>query len=239
LKIKLLLVCLLALIISCASGPLRLRCASNFHKHLGGVTVALVFQNDSGVIRPYCTGVWISEDEILTAGHCAAGISRHIKNLEENDPVDPVGVNINYIVEDEVDQAGKVTGLHMGHIKFWTEDHDLALIKVDGITTPRHQIAHLVTSLPVPGDKVFCVGHPSGMFWTYVEGTVSAYRDIPDAHGKLIQINASVYFGNSGGGVFDENGDLLGIASFLIQQPNMAMYISVENINDFLKNQSK
>src|SRR5277367_3186080 len=51
------------------------------------MTVALVhtspLRND-GVTYPFCTGVWVSNDVILTAGHCVIGLAEAID--EENAP---------------------------------------------------------------------------------------------------------------------------------------------------------
>ncbi len=63
---------------------------NSFHQKLGDMTVALVTElhgkigeREVSQVRVYCTGVWISKDQILTAGHCAEGIARHEMGVED------------------------------------------------------------------------------------------------------------------------------------------------------------
>jgi S1-C subfamily serine protease len=226
----------------------------SFHRQLGDSTVALVAEihgreredgPEISMVKVYCTGVWISRDEILTAGHCAEGIAKHLQGVDQDSDVvvDPVNTKVHFIVEKEVDQVGtEPTAIHLGYVKAWDEDTDLALVKVTGKIIPDHAIVSLVRELPGVGERVFCVGHPKGMYWSYVEGTVSAYRDTLEMTGKtgpFVQINAAVYYGNSGGGVFDTSGRLLGIASMLGSSPNMALYVHPDSIKKFLSSVDK
>ena len=88
--------------------------------------------------------------------------------------------------------------------------------------------------MPGIGEHIFVVGHPRGMYWTYAEGTVSAYRN-ESSVGKVVQVNATVWFGNSGGGVFDADGKLLGICSRLTKVPQMNYYVHLDSVKKFLK----
>jgi S1-C subfamily serine protease len=82
---------------------------------------------------------------------------------------------------------------------------DLALLWV-----ARHSgTADFVQPLAVPSDgaDVFVIGHPEGLKYTLSTGIVSGLRD------KSIQISAAVSPGNSGGPVYDNRGNLIGIVS--------------------------
>lgn len=61
------------------------------------------------------------------------------------------------------------------------------------------------------GQRVFAIGSPHGLELTLTEGLISALR--PRAQGQLpiIQTSAPVSSGSSGGGLFDEEGRLVGV----------------------------
>jgi S1-C subfamily serine protease len=72
------------------------------------------------------------------------------------------------------------------------------------------------------GESVFVIGHPEGLRFTLSTGIVSRMS------GSTIQMSAPVSPGNSGGPVFDDRGNLLGIVTSMIDKhgdPN------AENLN--------
>jgi hypothetical protein len=236
------IVTLLLMILGCGSGTgkLPVRDASQLTSHMGSSTVALVFTTEDGDVLPFCSGVWISDVEILTAGHCAAAIAEKTQGggIEGLD-IDPVDVPVHYIVQDEVTSVGKEpTAIHLSKVVSYDKDHDLALLKALGKTIPSHDHTNVVSEMPALGEHVYIVGHPKGMYWSFVEGVISQYHDkLPRDHGEgpYVQISAPVWFGNSGGGAFDSRGDLVGIASFITRAPNTSFFVHPDAINKFLK----
>lgn len=74
----------------------------------------------------------------------------------------------------------------------------------------------------VEGENIFVIGHPEGLRFTLSTGIISRM------HGSTIQISAPVSPGNSGGPVFDDRGDLVGIVTSMVDKqgdPN------AENLN--------
>jgi serine protease Do len=63
------------------------------------------------------------------------------------------------------------------------------------------------------GQKVYAIGAPQGLELTLSDGLIASLRNIPDV-GTIIQTNAPISKGSSGGGLFDSNGRLIGITSF-------------------------
>jgi S1-C subfamily serine protease len=49
-----------------------------------------------------------------------------------------------------------------------------------------------------------------------------------------MQVSAPVWFGNSGGGAFNDEGEIVGIASFIMKGPSLGFFIPVDSIRPFL-----
>jgi Trypsin-like peptidase domain len=65
------------------------------------------------------------------------------------------------------------------------------------------------------GEQVYTVGAPSGLERTLGNGIISGLRS--DAAQHYIQTTAPISPGSSGGGLFDERGNLIGITTLLIE----------------------
>jgi S1-C subfamily serine protease len=65
------------------------------------------------------------------------------------------------------------------------------------------------------GETVYTIGSPKGMVNTLGNGLVSGLRKSDDT--QFIQITAPVSKGSSGGGLFDDRGNLIGVTTFTIQ----------------------
>lgn len=68
-------------------------------------------------------------------------------------------------------------------------------------------------------EEIYAVGHPWGLLWSVSKGVVSAYDRKPSSLPKiLIQVDAHVYQGNSGGPLLNRDGEVLGINSLMLAQ---------------------
>jgi serine protease Do len=94
--------------------------------------------------------------------------------------------------------------------------YDLAILHVT--TWPlHHDYTQLSTRNIHDGNQVDVVGSTAGLPFSYSHGYVGATRQGDDFKSfKVLQVSAPIYFGNSGGGVFDMDGNLVGIADFVI-----------------------
>ncbi|WP_103728769.1 S1C family serine protease [Novosphingobium sp. HII-3] len=94
--------------------------------------------------------------------------------------------------------------------------HDLALLRIGvGLRRPRPVPLGTSADLKV-GQKVFAIGNPFGLDWTFTTGIISALnRTLPSESGpdiqQLIQTDAAINPGNSGGPLLDSSGRLIGI----------------------------
>ena len=98
---------------------------------------------------------------------------------------------------------------------------DVALLK---LTSPVHGVAPVKwgdSDKVEIGDPVFVIGAPYGLDHTLTSGRISGRRPhaafVPNGpQGELLQTDAAINRGNSGGPLFDEKGQLIGIVSFIL-----------------------
>ncbi len=88
--------------------------------------------------------------------------------------------------------------------------HDLCQLSVPGLRAPT--VVRAPISSVAVGARVYAIGAPQGLDLTLSDGVVASLRTFEDT--KLIQTNAAISPGSSGGGLFDANGRLIGITTF-------------------------
>jgi S1-C subfamily serine protease len=211
---------LLALLVGCSSQP-KLPSKVQLVSELQSSTVGLVrlsLQIEltpeeikiEPVTRVFCSGVWVSGSSIVTAQHCVDEMQ--------------IGEELAYVVQSDVyeseGKAKKLMKVKIAKLAAVDPEHDLAILRA--LVPPPHEVAPLSLENIAPGMAVHTMGHPLGMWFSYSSGEVSAVRRMympageDDPIGKdtlWVQTFAPISPGNSGGGLFDEYGRLLGICS--------------------------
>lgn len=66
------------------------------------------------------------------------------------------------------------------------------------------------------GESVYAIGAPEGLELTFSQGVISALRETDGVH--MVQTSAPTSPGSSGGGLFDAEGNLVGITTFQLQE---------------------
>lgn len=220
-------------------------------------TVALVAQRGKEV-KPYCSAVWVSDKYLLTAYHCVQGYADFLnsENAEASTLasgiigdeeaatlfpiVVPQNLTIQFVLPSEITEIGKrPSAIHDSNATLLYHGYDLALLEVvNPKSVTDHGIATLADKEPEVGDTLGFVGMPGGLYFTYFTGTYAAFRSdimyVPTL-GPFAQVSAPIWYGNSGGGDFDQYSHLVGIASFMHGSvPNCGFYIPVETIRSVL-----
>ena len=98
-------------------------------------------------------------------------------------------------------------------------DSDLALLKIDASGLPFVKFGNSQNSRV--GDWVVAIGEPFGLGGTVTAGIISAINRVTGqggAYDRFIQTDASINQGNSGGPMFDLNGNVIGINSQIFSQ---------------------
>lgn len=99
------------------------------------------------------------------------------------------------------------------------QDSDLALLKIDAAGLPFVKWGD--SSRARVGDWVLAIGEPFGLGGTVTAGIISAINRVTGqggAYDQFIQTDASINQGNSGGPMFDLNGNVIGVNSQIFSQ---------------------
>ncbi len=143
--------------------------------------------------------------------------------------VDPkIGINVQFL-----------DGNSRPAYVYWTEPNgiDLAVLGIGSTPTEVPVEGRRITEPVRIGERVFTVGNPQDLTWSYTEGIISSIRDSGKESPtyKVFQTQTPINQGNSGGGLYRMNGELVGIIAWTkdkSQSEGIGFAIAYE---DFLK----
>lgn len=93
----------------------------------------------------------------------------------------------------------------------WDVQRDLCQLQVPGLQAPVVPLAAAATA--AVGQPAYAIGHPKGLDLTMSAGLVSSFRRNDAGQLLLIQTSAAISGGSSGGGLFNERGELMGLTT--------------------------
>lgn len=226
-RILLLLLALFLVPGGCATTSLPHLTSTTSADSLRNKTIALVESSWDGTSwRTFCSGVWVSENRILTAKHC-------VSDVQPGEMVSAASFS------DVSGWGGDPTIGSVFKVKVvkTSDAEDLALLASTTLRTD-HDWAEVADSAQ-DGQAVWIVGQTSGALWHLLPGTIAEARAVPTISGAgtehVWRIVSSAWYGNSGGGAFSEGGDLIGICSFgEPRTPLSSYFVHTRVIRDFL-----
>lgn len=233
------LVALLAVLgLGCA--PLRPQLEPNHEilaAQLASETVELVqtiddVPNPGGFDLPpiqhvYCSGTWVSANEILTAAHC----------VEDLFP----GDDASYAVQAGVSQTPdgeEHFATHEAALEYVEPAHDLALLKAYAPPLS-HGVAEIGLEDLRPGQVAYAEGAPLGLGWSFSAGTISQIRYVSDGDQAFwfVQATTEISPGSSGCGLYDAEGNLIGVARMYMKRgENLNFFVHRDHVVAFLLN---
>ena len=149
------------------------------------------------------------------------------------------GTDLETIIEGKKYVIGKVILIN--------KEKDLAVVNIQKIPGSTRPVSLGRWNNINVGDTVHVIGHPQGLLWTYAKGVVSAKRpkspwnyENSNHVADVIQHQTPISQGNSGGALFDEKGNLLGINTFLLPGgQNLNFAVAVEHAMEIVRNPKK
>lgn len=216
---------ILAMLAGCLSCIPASRPEHSVPEDLAQATAVVIGRDVEGELEGLCSGVWVGQVDLLTAAHCT-------KTFGVAGPTDkPVGEDIRY--QRFVDMTAKGIGLEdsIGTVVAIDDTDDLALISTDrkghGFVSVYRGVIHV-------GDPCLTMGHTYGYLYSFSRGMIEADRVTNDMH--VLQVFSAANHGDSGGGCFTGDGELLGIGSFLPLEPaSFFFYVHRNEVLAFLK----
>lgn len=166
--------------------------------------------------------VWDSEGRIVTNYHV-------VQNMNQG-----VGCIVRF----------KDGGEHKASLIGWDRSHDIAVLQISASSSVLKPIPVGTSKDLLVGQKVFAIGNPLGYDYTLTTGVISAlgrklvrgdYEEIHD----VIQTDAAIGPGSSGGPLLDSSGRLIGMTTAIAGDryaSNIGFAIPVDTINESVTN---
>ncbi len=124
--------------------------------------------------------------------------------------IDPsgIGVSNHHVFDGGVQWAIQTTDkrqYRVSEVLKSSREYDYVVFRVEA--SAPFPFLNIATEKALKGEEILVIGNPRGLESTVTQGIVSALRD------PMIQIDAAVSPGNSGGPVLNRRGEVLGIAT--------------------------
>jgi serine protease Do len=112
--------------------------------------------------------------------------------------------------------------------------HDLVILRVEAHGLPVLAVGN--SDAVRPGDSVLAIGHPLGLEDTVSNGLISAVRHV-HAGLDVLQVSAPIAPGSSGGPLFNDHGEVIGVATaFMNSGQNLNFGLPSKYVTELVDN---
>ncbi len=171
-----------------------------------GANIAIAaIPKETNIAAKIFDNTWRSVVVVTNGDGQGSGVIIHPNIVATNCHVVAVGGNIAVYKSD--DRRVDADNPLLATIRHADEDKDFCLLDVDGLWGMPATVRQYDT-LKV-GEDVYGLGAPQGLDLSLSDGLISQLREV-DGY-RFIQTNAAISPGSSGGGLFDSEGNLVGI----------------------------
>lgn len=169
------------------------------YERCSGAIVQVGVRDDLGRIRSAGSGIVLKDSAWLVTNYHIFEKGGYLVAEKDGQPIDITGG----IVRADADRD--VLVLKIDTLSFpdaWARFPSLEVVRYDRLKR---------------GQKVYAIGNPAGLENTITDGLLSGLRTAEDTTHRLLQISAPISSGSSGGGVFDAQGRLIGMSTFIVR----------------------
>lgn len=180
------------------------------------VIVESINYTDDGGVKSKGSGVLLSEDGYILTNKHVISVNKSVESMKKAD------ITVFVMREDYVMIPYRAEYVVEKNITQY-ESIDLAILKID---VPKYPIQSASPLIPIElgsvdtiryGTPAIVIGNPKGLGILVADAMVSSpLMILEDANGniyKYIAINSDINAGNSGGGLYDYTGKLIGIVT--------------------------
>jgi serine protease Do len=186
----------------------------------------------------------VVENAEKTVGHQLTEDEQNKLLAEVKQAIDAGRVQIkgDPTIEVDLDNGMK----YQGEIKAYSEPvteggKDIAIIKIDGRNLPTVALGN--SDGVSVGDQITVIGYPgkanisdeSSLVATVTNGRISAIKKEDFKGTPVLQSEATIDHGNSGGPAFDANGQVIGIATFSTGASGINFFVPIDTAMEFVR----
>lgn len=202
---------------------------SLYKNNAPGVVLILRIEGDG-----FGSGSIINNDgSIITNWHVIEGqekvlVQFYNKSVRDIHDIDPENFSVANVVAADPSRD-------LALIKLQSAKKDMTILKLGDMN-----------DIDIAQD-VFAIGHPQGLMWSFNYGAVSgirknfgwAFRDSKHK-ANIIQHQTPINQGNSGGPLFDENGNFIGVNSMKLQESDgLNFAVGIDEVKSFFEDSKK
>ena len=147
---------------------------------------------------------------------------------------------------DDIESIIKRKEFIVGDVILINKKQDLAIVKILNVPPGVKPVKIGSPNSVEVGDKIHVIGHPHNLLWTYAQGFISAKRSFKwnyekdfEHSAQVIQHQAPISPGNSGGALFNDRGELVAINTLKRKGENLNFAVTVDQALEILNNPKK
>ena len=146
-------------------------------------------------------------------------------------------VTNNHVIRDQRQATikGRTFGKQLSKVVFADEKYDLAFLMPPANVHDFPDLRLGEYAELQDGDEVLAIGHPYGLNYTATQGVISRVDRVQQGI-RYIQIDAAINPGNSGGPLVDDEGEVVGVNTFIIKGgDNLGFALPVSYLQEMLE----
>lgn len=167
-------------------------------------------------VGEWCSGTVISENKVVTATHCLPKIRQdNSRRAAKGQPYgykffEPVVV-ARHVFDSEGNEVGNIK--YKSVVYNYDEKNDIAILA--NVSNFKFTDFVRINTSVKSGEKVYAIGNPNMWYGVASEGYVLKAKVLIQG-AEMIMFDAAVAPGSSGGGLFNDKGELIGITNKLM-----------------------